>query len=222
MTNDVKPKPQKDISRLKAAVRKLEKEKDKLFPDLGKTAYQAFLDGRLREDSLTDTFEKLKSLDAQIAQDQAEMARLTVQIEQMKAAAVQQPAAAAAVVVCPHCGSPVGPGLKFCGSCGKPLAPSIPTSSAPCANCGSPIQTGAKFCGVCGMPVAEAPAMTPTTAAPPVAAPPPPAPPETPAPAVTTAAPVDTGAGPRKCASCGATIEEADAEFCGECGGALS
>src|SRR5450756_2620751 len=93
MANDVKSKPQREISKFKAGIKKLEKERDKLFPDLGKAAYQAFLDGRLREASLADTFEKLKSLDAQIEQGQAEIARLTAQVEQMKAAAAQPPAA---------------------------------------------------------------------------------------------------------------------------------
>ena len=223
MANDAKPKPQKEIGRLKANIKKLEKEKNKLFPDLGKAAYQAFLDGRLQEASLAGTFENLKTLDAQIEQGQVEISRLIAQVEQMKAAAAQPPAAAAA---CPHCGAPATPGLKFCGSCGKELAPPAPAAAATCAKCGSPAVQGVKFCAQCGTPVAAAPAPPPTTtvspAEPPPAAPPPPPPATAPAPAVTPTPTADTGGGSSKCASCGATVEESDAGFCGECGVRLS
>ena len=111
MANDVKFKPQKEINRFKANVKKYQKEKDKLFPDLGRAAYQAFLEGRLQEASLSETFDKLKGLDAQIEQSQAEISRLAAQAEQMKAAAAQPPAA-----TCPHCGAPATPGVKFCGN----------------------------------------------------------------------------------------------------------
>jgi len=74
-----------------------------------------------------------------------------------------------------------------------------------------------KFCAQCGTPVAATPAPPPTTAAPP-----PPPTVAAPAPAVAATPAADTVGGPRKCASCGATVEEADAEFCGECGAGLS
>lgn len=218
MANDAKPKPQKEIGRLKANIKKLEKEKNKLFPDLGKAAYQAFLDGRLQEASLAGTFENLKTLDAQIEQGQVEISRLIAQVEQMKAAAAQPPAAAAA---CPHCGAPATPGLKFCGSCGKELAPPAPAAAATCAKCGSPAVQGVKFCAQCGTPVAAAPAFTPATAAPPAPAPPPPPAAAAPPQAAAAAPTADTGSGSRKCASCSATVDEVDAEFCGECGSLL-
>ncbi|MBK5092996.1 MAG: zinc ribbon domain-containing protein [Actinobacteria bacterium] len=218
MANDAKPKPQKEIGRLKANIKKLEKEKNKLFPDLGKAAYQAFLDGRLQEASLAGTFENLKTLDAQIEQGQVEISRLIAQVEQMKAAAAQPPAAAAA---CPHCGAPATPGLKFCGSCGKELAPPAPAAAATCAKCGSPAVQGVKFCAQCGTPVAAAPAFTPATAAPTAPAPPPPPAAAAPPQAAAAAPTADTGSGSRKCASCSATVDEVDAEFCGECGSLL-
>ncbi|MBA2489229.1 MAG: AAA family ATPase [Chloroflexi bacterium] len=44
---------------------------------------------------------------------------------------------------CPHCGSPITPELRFCLSCGTPLAERCPT-------CSSPRMPGARFCGQCG------------------------------------------------------------------------
>ena len=227
MADDAKLRPQREISKFKTNVRKLEKEKDKLLPDLGKAAYQAFLDGRLQEASLADTFEKLKALDAQIEQGQAEIARLTAQVEQIKAAArmpkdVRRPTAAA----CPYCGAAVAPGVKFCGNCGKEAAPPAPPAAAVCANCGGPLAQGMKFCAQCGTHVDTAttpPPMTTVSPAAPSPAPPPPPPPAAaPAPAITGTPGAVIASVPGKCPSCGAAVEEADAEFCGECGARLS
>lgn len=52
-----------------------------------------------------------------------------------------------ASAVCPHCAAP-STGSKFCGSCGKPMAP---VSSA-CPKCKAEIPAGAKFCPDCGTP----------------------------------------------------------------------
>lgn len=49
--------------------------------------------------------------------------------------------------VCPHCAAPATGG-KFCGSCGKPMAP-VPS---PCAKCKAEIPAAAKFCPDCGTP----------------------------------------------------------------------
>jgi hypothetical protein len=69
---------------------------------------------------------------------------------------------------CPHCGNPVKPGIKFCGSCGKPIpatplavrpqhaqaaAPPVTAVGSNCPNCGKPVRAGAKFCANCGKPV---------------------------------------------------------------------
>ncbi|MEO7117962.1 MAG: zinc ribbon domain-containing protein, partial [Candidatus Limnocylindrales bacterium] len=44
---------------------------------------------------------------------------------------------------CPNCATPVTPELRFCLSCGNPLAEQCPTCSAPRI-------AGARFCGQCG------------------------------------------------------------------------
>lgn len=48
---------------------------------------------------------------------------------------------------CPHCGTPIPAGGKFCRTCGTRLG-------SMCASCGSPLSADSKFCRRCGSPVA--------------------------------------------------------------------
>lgn len=62
--------------------------------------------------------------------------------------APQAPSAApqAAQSNCPHCGSTVPAGSKFCLNCGKEIGGGF------CPQCGSALAPGAKFCSECGSP----------------------------------------------------------------------
>jgi predicted nucleic acid-binding Zn ribbon protein len=71
-----------------------------------------------------------------------------------------QPAAtpAPAAAACPRCAAAIKPGLKFCESCGQPLAQQQPVAQpqpAPrlCPGCGKPVAPGMRFCGECGSPI---------------------------------------------------------------------
>jgi predicted ATPase/class 3 adenylate cyclase len=74
---------------------------------------------------------------------------------------------------CQACSGENPDGMRFCGSCGAPLA-------APCASCGAEIPPGNRFCGYCGASVGAAVATAPA-AAPPFDANSPAAPPTSPA-----------------------------------------
>ena len=65
------------------------------------------------------------------------------------------PTPAAHGVTCVKCGTPLAPGVKFCGSCGQP-AP----QQKVCPSCKATLADGAKFCGTCGTRV-ETPAVCP-------------------------------------------------------------
>jgi hypothetical protein len=80
-------KPQREISQLKAQVKRLAREKDKSFPGLGQATYQAFLQGRLSDAELVEACAKIRALDAQIEVAQAEITRLQGMVQQMKAPA---------------------------------------------------------------------------------------------------------------------------------------
>ena len=211
MASDAGVKPQKDINRLKAQVKRLQKDKEKAFPELGRATYQAFMEGRLTDQALKEGSERLKGFDTEIESSNAEIARLQDVVQQMKVGT----APPAMGLACPSCAAPVTPGLRFCGNCGTPLAvqPPAPPAGTVCPVCGSPMAAGAKFCGECGHAMEAAPPPAP----PAVPAPVPPAPMTPPPPS--PAAPPTAEKG--KCPSCGAVAEDEGAAFCGECGAKL-
>ena len=54
------------------------------------------------------------------------------------------------VILCPNCGNHNVAGTKFCGNCGKSLAP---VAKIVCPNCGATMPDTMKFCGNCGSPL---------------------------------------------------------------------
>ena len=55
------------------------------------------------------------------------------------------------VVLCPNCGTQNVVGTKFCGNCGKSLAP---VAKVKCPKCGAEMAETMKFCGNCGSAMA--------------------------------------------------------------------
>ena len=244
MANEAGAKPQKEMNRLKAQMKHLEKEKEKQFPNLGRATYQAFLEGRLTDAGLIEPCEKLRALDNEANQARAQVDELQAQSQQMKVGL------APAGVPCPSCGASVAPGIRFCGNCGSQVAPQAPQPApappaVPCPACGTPVVPGARFCGECGATIeqptpppapqpqvmAQAPPPPQAQAATPAPPPPPLEEPAAPAepqavpeasaspPPAPPAAPVSQA--PPRCPSCGTPIDEEDAAFCGECGARL-
>ncbi len=77
------------------------------------------------------------------------MAEVTQVMRQLEGALVEQvppvdPAPAPAEeLVCPGCGAPVGPGVRFCSSCGTEVGDT-------CPGCGEVVRSGDRFCASCG------------------------------------------------------------------------
>lgn len=226
-------KPQKELSRRKTVLRKLEKDREKAFPGLGASTYQAFLEGKIDEESLVPICDNIKEIDSRIEQERQAIEGLKAEIEQLRASKKKGGS------VCPYCSAPLEPDARFCPNCGQSIAPAGDT----CPSCGVILSPGARFCGSCGHQMASDSPVPPSPPAPaPVAPPPPPAaevqpppapnaPPPPPA-APQAAQPVASTAGgtgevttenqERRCPSCSALIEEKDALFCGECGSRLA
>ena len=209
-------KPQKEINRLKTLIRRLERDKDKMYPELGRLTYGEYLEGRLSEEALGEYCERLKAIDAQVGEANAQIAGLQAQVQQMKAG----PPLPAAAAACPSCGAAVTPGLKFCGNCGAGMASGAPApvGALSCPSCGKPVAAGTRFCGECGQPMPAVPPPAPPPPAAPVPTPAPPPPPPVREPVAYEAAPGE----PVKCPACGAAVEEEGAAFCGECGARIA
>lgn len=220
-------KPQKELSKHKALLRKLEKDREKAFPGLGTITYQAYLEGKIQDESLLSACNGIKEIDSRIEQEKTTIESFRMQIEQLRASKKKGGPA------CPHCGGPVETGAKFCPNCGQLTAP----PGYNCPSCGTSLSPGARFCGNCGYQITQESTAPPSysttapTAPPPPAAamqqpsfqPAPPPPPEAPLTPPPVSPAIDPGEAAtekqeRKCPSCSAVIEEDDALFCGECG----
>lgn len=225
-------KPQKELGKHKALLRKLEKDRGKAFPGLGTLTYQAYLEGKIQDESLLSACEGIRGIDNQIEQEKAAIESLRMQIDQLKVSKKKSGLA------CPNCGGPVETGAKFCPNCGQLLAPPPGNN---CPSCGTELSPGARFCGNCGYLIAPESTATPCYPAAAPAVPPPPAnaipqptaniaPPPPPEAPLTPPQPASPAVGQgeatvekleRRCPSCSAIIEE-DALFCGECGKKLN
>ena len=207
MDEDARKKPQKEINRVRGGIKKLEKDKEHMFPGLGSATYQVFLAGKIEDPALLEHCRAIQEIDTRIQEAQVKITELQVLAQQQAAMGAQVASAA----VCPQCGSAVMAGMRFCGNCGQVML-QAPAGVA-CPSCGSPVAPGTKFCGECGAIIQSAPAQ-PASPAPP--------PPAREAPAQPEAAPAPDVPAGRKCPKCGAIAEEQDAAFCGECGARIA
>lgn len=77
------------------------------------------------------------------------LAEVTQVMRQLEGALAEQvppvgPAPAPAEeLVCPGCGTLIGPGARFCSSCGTAVG-------KVCPSCGTPVQSDDRFCASCG------------------------------------------------------------------------
>ena len=130
-----------ETSKLNAQMRTLRDQRNKLFTSLGE-AYYAGLNGGTGTDPIDFLVEQLKQVEAQQAQLQAEIDRLSQQKR------------------CPSCGKVIPLEARFCPNCGtkipeeeKPAEPEAPAAEAEpeyCPNCGAARDAGTRFCISCG------------------------------------------------------------------------
>ena len=230
---------QMQTSKIKTQIRKIEKQKGKMFTELGKEAYQRHLDDKLEDSGLESTCQQIREMDVNIGQ-------LQLQIQSIIEQSQRQYDFEQLTRKCPYCGFAISEKAGFCRSCGmtlegaQPEAAPVHASGNSCTGCGAPLSPSAKFCRECGATQAgeEAQAEPGATESAPIKnaefIPPPPTAQQEPSvdvsgivpdePKNVSPAPVETGPvqeAPAKCPNCGAEIEEEDAVFCTECGKTL-
>lgn len=152
--------PQKELSRLKIAARKVEKEMDARFPELGRLAYNAFLEAPLPTPEMNETASAIRLLAEEAAGNNARIEELRAIIQANKASKRADVVATAAVQRCQNCGAPLVSGASFCGNCGavavaapavQEAAPAATPAGVTCASCGATTpDPDASFCGNCG------------------------------------------------------------------------
>ncbi len=79
-------------------------------------------------------------------------AGMQVELDRLRAAAEARQAVAsvASGPICPSCGTPCSPGMKFCRECGTGLPPPAKPEKRNCPDCGAATDIAAKFCSGCG------------------------------------------------------------------------
>lgn len=129
--------------------------KSKLYGYIGMEVYDLHEAGKLDREELQGYFDKLKALDDEVKELQAQKQALELQSGKMATCI---------------CGAQVTKADKFCPNCGAPVNNGMIT----CA-CGNQVAKGTRFCNVCGRDLQQGPAMmqpnVPPTAAIPAAVP---------------------------------------------------
>lgn len=132
------------MGQLKQQMRDLQSQEAQAINGLSAQVLALHEAGTLKQPELISLCRRVDDVRKQIADLEAEMAKL------------EPPAVLpAAENRCPKCGAQVPAGAVFCQSCGSRLEaePTAPAPSTPpqfCVHCGGQLRPGARFCPACG------------------------------------------------------------------------
>ncbi len=129
------------IHKARADLKQLDAQINEMITAVGVQAVGLHRTGRMTAPELTPLCEHIVELEAAVAQQREELARLEATLEQGAGSEARN---------CAQCGRPIPPNGTFCPYCGAP-APQPPTEEPRfCANCGASLRPGARFCPRCG------------------------------------------------------------------------
>jgi len=139
------------MARAKGQLRRLDTQITEMVTAVGVQAVGLHKAGNLNSPELQPLCQHIVELEAELAQQRAELARL-------EALAAPAPPGAEAERTCTHCGRPLPDEATFCPYCGQaaPLPEAAALEERFCAHCGAPLREGARFCARCGKMVAHA------------------------------------------------------------------
>jgi hypothetical protein len=130
----------REMQKLRSELRRLDGQITEMITAVGVQAVGLQKSGHLHSPELAPLCQHIVELEAVVAQQKAELAKLEAAQEQDKEQETGD---------CPSCGRPLLEGATFCPHCGKAV-PKPQVIYHFCPQCGTELRPGAKFCGRCG------------------------------------------------------------------------
>ena len=133
------------MGKVKAELKRLDRQITEMITAVGVQAVGLHKVGRLSSSELQPLCQHIVALEAALAQQRAELAKLESMAKQDTPQIVD---------LCPSCGKPLIEGGTFCPHCGS----TVPELEAQrfCVYCGAAIRPQARFCAQCGQSVDSA------------------------------------------------------------------
>lgn len=127
---------------IKAEIKELDNQQEKLFTVLGKKIYNLHWDNPNIKTPFEPIFESLESLELQKQALQIDLKAMSITPEEIDN---QQQ-------FCSSCGKPTSVNQSFCIFCGSKTEKQLPAPLLKCKQCGSALVEGQKYCIQCGEP----------------------------------------------------------------------
>jgi len=134
------------IGKAKAELKRLNNQITEMITAVGVQAVGLHQAGKLTASELEPLCEHILQLKATLAQQEAELAKLTAPPDQVVAPGPG---------TCAACGQALPDGCTFCPYCGAQIP--VPEKRLACAHCGAPLRPNARFCQKCGQPTQQGP-----------------------------------------------------------------
>ena len=129
------------IGKVKAELKRLDNQITEMITAVGVQAVGLHQTGRLNAPELEPLCEHIVQLKATLAQQKAELAKLTATPE----------GASLGGRTCAACGQPLPNQGTFCPHCGAHIP--VPVETHACPHCGAALRPQARFCQKCGRPI---------------------------------------------------------------------
>ena len=141
----------REITKVRAELKRLDAQIQEMITAIGVQAVGLHKSGVLDSPHLEPLCQHIIELEASVARQKVELAKLEAQAQAANAEARK---AAPVGLVCPSCGQPAFEGSSFCAHCGAAI-PQQPELRY-CVSCGATLRESSAFCAKCGQKVPEA------------------------------------------------------------------
>jgi hypothetical protein len=132
------------VGRVRGELKRLDRQITEMITAVGVQTVGLHKAGRLASPALQPLCQHMVELEAALAQQEAELAKLESQLRQGVGPDRR---------LCTACGKPLIAGGTFCPHCGAAVSPG--EAERFCAHCGTELRPLARFCARCGQPVGD-------------------------------------------------------------------